>query len=271
MKHPPLPTASLQELGFYSIGLWPVTARALERFLLANAVPSLDLRAGRRGFALLERPVTESRALLRRLHAVAPLRMIASDVDLGDVVADRCHERAWDSITALDALICDVPDCLIRLLGRYVPRPEEFVGLRELTALWPAHTLLLELHDPTWFHPAIAAPWTLCADWPSLRLLADSDQIAQAISCHGSVPVAASLAAMRDHVGMVHLCDTGDGLDRDATDMIAQTLFGRNGHNTAVPVGFEFTGPDRSAACVAQAYARACAHWQSSLGALQLA
>ena len=266
----PLP-AMPQALGFYSIGLWPVTTRALERFVHENAVPALDLRAGKRGFALLDRPVAESRALLHRLHGSAPLRMIACDVDLGDVLAPERHDEARDTILALDRLLANVPLCPIRLLGRYVPLPAEINRLPERIALWPRRALLLELHDPDWFHSDRAAPWRLCAAWPGLRVLLDSEQIARAISRHGPAPVAASLAGMRAHVGMVHLCDTGDGLDRDVTDMIAQTLFPPGRTCASVPVGFEFTGPDRTALRCAQAYAEAGVHWQSHLAALHLA
>ncbi|WP_293577521.1 hypothetical protein [Phaeobacter sp.] len=264
-------SAMPQALGFYSIGLRPVAPRTLERFLHENDVPALDLRAGIRGFGLLDRPVAESRALLRRLHRKAPLRMIASDVDLGDIFAPERHDEARDSILALDALLSDVPQCPIRLLGRYVPQPAEIECLQERIAFWPRRGLLLELHDPDWFHPNRAAPWRLCAAWPELRVLLDSDQIAQAMARHGTSPVAASLAEMREHVGMVHLCDPGDGLDQNATNMIAQIIFSQKQSGLPVPVGFEFTGLHRTIVHSARAYANARAHWQSLLAVIHFA
>ncbi len=75
---------------------------------------------------------------------------------------------------------------------------------------------------------------------------------------------------MRDHVGMLHLCDRGNGLDHSAICMIVATLFGQENRAETVMVGFEFVGPNRSSIRAAQAYAEARLLWHSYIATFQL-
>lgn len=119
-------------------------------------------------------------------------------------------------------------------------------------------TVVVELHDPSWFTPgALIAVRAFCDARPGVGLLVDSGQVHRAWSTFGALDDLV-LGELILRASVVHLCDNGSGLGGKGHHLLAAVTAAGG----AVEVGFEWTGPDRSPASCLVRYRAAVSWWQ---------
>ncbi|HEY6425210.1 MAG TPA: hypothetical protein VIY28_18605 [Pseudonocardiaceae bacterium] len=247
-------------VGLYSIGIRGLDVAEVLTFAAANQVPFVHLRGGPRGYDLARRDDLTLSRWARHARASVPITLVTADLDITHFQpTSPSYRHACTELDRLGRASALLGAHAVRLLARH-PARDAVAGTVTLPDLQKRHGLavLVELHDPGWFTPgALIAVRTVCDNHAGVGLLIDSGQVHEAWSTLGALDglVVAELVA---RASVVHLCDNGCGLGGTGH----HTLAAATAAGSAVEVGFEWTGPDRSpAGCMARYHAAVC-WWQ---------
>ncbi|MGH3752745.1 MAG: hypothetical protein ACRDRP_08620 [Pseudonocardiaceae bacterium] len=249
-------------LGLYSIGIRPISVPDLLDAAAARDVPFVHLRGGPRGYHLAGQPHDRLRCWAQHAAHTVPVTVVTTDVDLAHLAEDGTRATAITELEGLAAaagLLARGGPTALRVLARTPVPPSEVVpGLIPLTAA----PVVIELHHPDWFaEPALSLILELAGHTPGLGLLADSGQIHLA---HTTLPALEETTMRRvvEHAGVVHLADSGAGLDAAGHRLLAAAVRAAARHGWAGQVAFEWTGHDRSPQSCLARYDSAASWWR---------
>jgi hypothetical protein len=252
-------------VGLYSIGIRGLDVTEILTLALAHQVPFVHLRGGPRGYDLARRGDTTLSRWARHSRASVPITLVTTDLDIAQFQpTSPSYQHARTELDRLSRASAILGAHAVRLLARH-PVRDAVAGSVALPDLRERHGLaiLVELHDPSWFTPgALIALRAFCDTAAGVGLLVDSGQVHRAWSALGALDglVVAEVVA---RASVVHLCDNGSGLGGTGHHLLATATAA----SSAVEVGFEWTGPDRSpAACLAR-YRAAVSWWQHTTDA----
>jgi hypothetical protein len=251
-------------IGLYSIGVRGATIPELAVWAARCQIPFLHLRGGARGCAATRQTAQELDRWRAIADATAPVKLLTADLTLHDLIqpheqrrrtAERELERTAETASRLGAE-------MIRVLAGPAPLGGELIPVPRLPET--AMTLLIELHDASWWTPAATERLEdLTHADPRIRLLADTAQAAAGLA--GLPEPAASVIAK--HVlamsAVVHLSDGGSGLTADGHALLAGQAQELLAAGQPLEVAFEWTGPQRTAPVCLSRYHAACAWWYS--------
>jgi hypothetical protein len=256
-------------LGLYSIGVRGLDAGELLAFARRHRVPFIHLRGGPRGYDLARWNRDELAALATLSQQSTPITIVTADLDLASFIdpGSEHFRRATAELDRLTGAAAILGAGAVRLLARHVLHDAEWqtVVLPEFVAERGLVTLL-ELHDPGWFTSQAMAGLVAFLDGAAqLALLLDSAQVAEAERRNRDALTAASLAALARCARVVHLCDTGAGLDDVGRRILAGAATTGAVAERRLELAFEWTGADRSPAACLAAY-HAAAEWSRKTG-----
>lgn len=252
-------------LGLYSISVRGLDVPELLTWAVGAGIPFIHLRGGPRGYDL----GTREEATLARWHAVSrstvPITGVTADTDLADLFsgdpAVRCPaqedvRRLADAARVLGAR-------WVRLLARR-PLTAAAADGGALRGLGIGVPLLVELHDPGWLaaqaHRALLR--LLDGAQPRLRLLADSAQLAHALtSDERNEQVGERLEQLWPWADVLHLSDAGPGLASPGHAAVADAAVRRIAGGQRIEAAVEWTGADRTPAAALDVYRRHSAWW----------
>jgi hypothetical protein len=189
--------------------------------------------------------------------------MVTTDIELADLSSDRsAHVAAArsdlshiaDAATVLGA-------STVRLLATRAP-DRRLQRMDQVLSACPRLEVVIELHHPKWFAPAAAdiiRRSRVGAD--GVALLIDSAQVHAAGALGYDV---CRLSGLMELATMVHLSDTGHGLDGEghsATIVAARaaTLRGQQ-----LEAGFEWTGAERTGQQCLRRFRAARSRWRKA-------
>ncbi|MFI0220448.1 AP endonuclease [Streptomyces lydicus] len=249
--------------GLYSIGVRDVSVPELLEWAGHEGLPFLHLRGGPRGYDLTRQKAATLRYWRQCAEQCVPITGVTADLDLIDLFAPSRPERAHarEELERLAAAAEALGATWVRLLGRTVPQGRllEVVLDEELPQV--TVPLLVELHHPGWLAPtAVDALEELLQRRPHLRLLADTAQLAAAVpSTDGGAGPA--LERVLDFARVLHLSDSGSGLNSDGHARVAMAVARRIAEGQHIEVAVEWTGQPRTAQECLDQYRAACRWW----------
>lgn len=251
-------------IGLYSIGIRGAAVPELAVWAARHQIPFLHLRGGHRGCAATR----QTRQELDRWRAVAeatvPVRLLTADLTLHDLIqpygqrrhaAERELERTASAASRLGA-------GMIRVLADAVPPHDEPIPVPRLPDT--AMTLLLELHDASWWTPAgIGRLEDVARADPRIRLLADTGQAAAGFADTSEPAVSAIARRVLAMSAVIHLSDDGSGLSAAGHAQLAGQARELLAAGQPLEVAFEWTGAHRTAPVCLSRYHAACAWWHA--------
>lgn len=268
--------------GVAPVGLYSISVRGLEvpellSWAARHGIPMVHLRGGRRGYDLAARDAAILRRWREASAATVPVTGVTADTDVADLLSSdpAAHRRAREEVRRLADAAHALGAGWMRLLARH-PLPTaagaeesaEALDRPELAA--PLVPLLIELHDPLWLAPRPhAALVRLLQQQPRLRLLADSTQLAQALTHPGDGVsdelvdgrAAERLERLGPWIEVLHLSDHGPGLTALGHALVADQVSRRIAGGQRIEVAVEWTGADRSPAAALARYREHAAWW----------
>jgi hypothetical protein len=251
-------------VGLYSIGVRAAAIPELAVWAARHQIPFLHLRGGHRGCAATRQTAQELDRWRAVADATAPVRLLTADLTLHDLIqgheqrrhAAECElERTADVASRLGA-------GMIRVLAGAAPPGDEPIPVPRLPDR--AMTLLIELHDASWWTPAgIGRLEDVAHADPRIRLLADTAQAAAGFA--GLSEPAASVIARRVLAmsAVIHLSDDGSGLSAAGHALLAGQAQELLAAGQPLEVAFEWTGAQRTAPACLSRYRAACAWWHA--------
>jgi hypothetical protein len=246
-------------VGLYSISVRGFDVAQLLRWSAAHTVPFLHLRGGARGFDL----AAQSPQLLRQWGTLArgtvPITGVTADTDLADLLGPG-SSRAREDLVRLAAAATAVGAGWIRLLAR---RP--FDNSADVVVPDTGLRVLIEPHHPDWLtERPRAGLHQLLEQHRELGLLADTAQLSAALDPHRHA--AGHLHAMVERADVLHLSDSGAGIDTPGHHLVADQVVRRVQRGQRVEIAVEWTGPDRSASTCLSRYQAHAQWWASRAG-----
>ncbi|MEU9887573.1 hypothetical protein [Sphaerisporangium sp. NPDC051011] len=255
-------------IGLYSISVRGLDVPGLLRLAACNGVPFVHLRGGPRGFHLAAQPVATVWEWRKLAMDTVPITGVTADLDLADLLEGDSVARtqAVHDLVQLTEAATLLGAGWVRLLARTPLQERALADAVTLPVLARGPMpLLVELHHPAWMDESTFAPLIgMVEACPLVRLLADTAQLAAALPGDGSTPT--WVGQVLDHVGALHLSDTGPGLHAPGHALVAGLTADRIDAGQRMEIAVEWTGADRSpAACLARY--RAATTWWANLTA----
>lgn len=250
-------------IGLYSISVRGLNVPNLLTWAVRAKIPFLHLRGGTRGIDLAAQPTAMIRRWRKAAEATVPITGVTTDVDLADLLIGdaSARTRAVRDLAELAESAVMLGAGWVRLPARTPLTAPVLAGGADLSVLVDSPIrLLVEPHHPGWLAPDAFRPLIdLVESCPSVRLLADTAQLAAALSADTRFP--AWLGPVLDHAEVLHLSDPGTGLDAPGHAIIAAMAADRIRSGQCLEVAVEWTGPDRSPAECLTRYRAATAWW----------
>ncbi len=251
-------------VGLYSIGVRGAAVPELAVWAAHHQIPFLHLRGGHRGCAATRQPRQELDRWRAVADATAPVRLLTADLTLHDLIqaheqrrhaAERELQRTADAASRLGA-------GMIRVLAGAVPPRDEPIPVPRLPDR--AITLLIELHDASWWTPAgIGQLEEVARADPRIRLLADTAQAAAALADLSGPTASAIARRVLAKAEVIHLSDDGSGLSAPGHALLAGQSQELLAAGQPLEVAFEWTGAHRTAPVCLSRYNEACAWWHA--------
>ncbi|MGH3720379.1 MAG: hypothetical protein ACRDRI_16350 [Pseudonocardiaceae bacterium] len=249
-------------VGLYSIGLRGLEVTEVLAACAEHQVPFVHLRGGPRGHNLAGQDRATLSRWARHAEHSAPVTLVTADLDLAQFgqPGSEGYRNACTELDRLAEATTILGATAIRLMGHHPPDSGRMI-VPDLQHRYGIVTLV-EPHDPRWFTPAaLTTLESVLHANAGLGLLLDSGQVHRALCCLGSLP-APVLEALVRHARVVHWSDSGHGLDGAGHRLLAVATRARVGEGVAF--GFEWTGPDRSAATCLARYRSAVSWWHAT-------
>ncbi|WP_030230265.1 hypothetical protein [Streptomyces sp. NRRL S-350] len=248
-------------VGLYSISVRGLDVPELLAWAADEQIPFVHLRGGPRGVDLARRDAATLAHWRHCAQGSVPVTGVSADLDLADLfdpdeaaLAEAARELAGLA-RATDALGAG----WVRLLARTPPADVGTFRGRSLPSV--AVPLLAELHHPGWLtETALAALEELLDRSPRFGLLADTAQLGAAIDEAGQ-GAAARLERVLARARVLHLSDSGQGLDGPGPRAVAELASARIAAGQAIEVAVEWTGQPRTPAECLTRYRAAAAWW----------
>ncbi|MGY3677453.1 AP endonuclease [Streptomyces sp. TE33382] len=253
---------SAPTVGLYSISVRGLDVPELLAWAADEQIPFVHLRGGPRGVDLARR---DSATLAHWRHCAqgsVPVTGVSADLDLADLCDPDAGARA---VAARElASLARAAEALgagwVRLLARTPPPGVD--SFRGLSLPGVAVPLLAELHHPGWLtETALAALEELRGRSPQFGLLADTAQLGAAVDVAG-LGAAARLERVLACTRVLHLSDSGQGLDGPGPRAVAQLAAARIAAGQVIEVAVEWTGQPRTPAECLTRYRAAAAWWE---------
>jgi hypothetical protein len=252
---------SAPTVGLYSISVRGLDVPELLAWAADEQIPFVHLRGGPRGVDLARRDTATLAHWRGCARESVPVTGVSADLDLADLFDPGEDARAVAERELLG--LARAAEALgagwVRLLARTPPAAvDAFRGRSLPTAAVP---LLAELHHPGWLtEAALTALEELLDRSAQFGLLADTAQLGAAVDAAGQ-DAAARLERVLPRTQVLHLSDSGQGLDSPGHQAVAERAAARIAAGQAIEVAVEWTGQPRTPTECLTRYRAAAAWW----------
>lgn len=251
-------------LGLYSIGVRGLSLPGLLGWAALHDIPFLHLRGGRRGFDVAAVPDAVLDLWRDHIEATIPVTMVTAEHALDDLLSlDRETARGARSKLARTADAARrIGAGSVRVLASV---PPTLTVVNQTSPIDLGLPLLIELHDPAWWGPAgLEVLSVVVATWPRVRLLADSAQVAAAVTGRGRAAVEEATPWVLAHASVVHLSDDGTGFHGPGHRLLAEHAHAALRSGRRLEIALEWTGPDRQPTTCLERYRQASIWWSAT-------